>query len=84
MPLESCTSGHGASKFSRDPKTVDYSPRKRPEMPARREIELTNSMGLLVKFGLGYGPLFGYTKNLITFAYELGFSPFKSPKVHND
>ena len=32
MPLESCTGGHGASKSSRDPKTVDYSPRKRPEM----------------------------------------------------
>ena len=32
MPLESCTRGHGASKSSRDPKTVDYSPRKRPEM----------------------------------------------------
>ena len=31
MPLESCTGGHGASKSSRDPKTVDYSPRKRPE-----------------------------------------------------
>ena len=25
--------GHRASKSSRDPKTVDYSPRKRPEMP---------------------------------------------------
>ena len=33
MPLESCTGGHGASKSSRDPKTVDYSPRKRSEMP---------------------------------------------------
>ena len=33
MPLESCTGGHGASKSSRDPKTIDYSPRKRPEMP---------------------------------------------------
>ena len=32
MPLESCTGGHGASKSSRDPKTVEYSPRKRPEM----------------------------------------------------
>ena len=32
MPLESCTGGHGASKSSGDPKTVDYSPRKRPEM----------------------------------------------------
>ena len=31
-PLESCTRCHGVSKFSRDPKTVDYSPRKRPEM----------------------------------------------------
>ena len=36
MPLESCTEGHGASKSSRDPKTVDYSPRKQPEM---REIK---------------------------------------------
>ena len=35
MPLESYTRGHGASKSSRDPKTVDCSPRKRPEM---REI----------------------------------------------
>ena len=33
MPLESCTGGHGASKYSRDPKTVDYSPGKRPEIP---------------------------------------------------
>ena len=33
MPLESCTGGHGASKSSRDPKIVDYSPRKRREMP---------------------------------------------------
>ena len=33
MPLESCTGGHGASKSSRDTKTVDYSPRKRPEKP---------------------------------------------------
>ena len=33
MRLESCTGGHGASKSSRDPKTVDYSPRKRTEMP---------------------------------------------------
>ena len=32
MPLESCTEGHGASKSSRDPKTVDYSPGKRPEI----------------------------------------------------
>ena len=32
MPVESCTGGHGASKSSRDTKTVDYSPRKRPEM----------------------------------------------------
>ena len=35
MPLESCTRGHGASKSSRDPKTVDYGPRKWTEM---REI----------------------------------------------
>ena len=33
MPLESCTGGHKASKSSRDPKIVDYSPRKRPQMP---------------------------------------------------
>ena len=32
MPLDSCTGGHGASKSSRDPKTVEYSPRKRPEI----------------------------------------------------
>ena len=35
MSLQSCTGGHGASKSSRDPKNVDYSPRKRPKM---REI----------------------------------------------
>ena len=33
MPLESCIGGHEASKSSRDPKNVDYSPRKRSEMP---------------------------------------------------
>ena len=33
MPLESCTGGHRASKSFRYPKTVDHSPRKRPEMP---------------------------------------------------
>ena len=33
MPLESCTGGHRASKSSRDPKIMDNSPRKRPEMP---------------------------------------------------
>ena len=32
MPLDSYTGSHGASKSSRDPKTVDYSPGKRPEM----------------------------------------------------
>ena len=32
MPLDSYTGGHGASKSSRDPKTMDYSPRKWPEM----------------------------------------------------
>ena len=33
MPVESCTGSHGASKSSRDPKTVDYRLGKRPEMP---------------------------------------------------
>ena len=32
MSLESCTVGQLASKSSRDPKTVDYSPRKRSEL----------------------------------------------------
>ena len=32
MSLEFCTGVHGASKSSRDPKIMDYSPRKRPEM----------------------------------------------------
>ena len=32
VPLESCTRGHGASKSSQDPKTVDKIPGKRPEM----------------------------------------------------
>ena len=33
MPLESCAGGHRASKSFRDPKTVNYSPQKRSEMP---------------------------------------------------
>ena len=32
MLIESCTGGHGVSKSSWDPKNVDFSPRKRPEM----------------------------------------------------
>ena len=32
MPLELCSGGHEALKSSRDPKTVDYSPRKWPEV----------------------------------------------------
>ena len=31
--LESCTGGHGASKSSREPKTVECIPGKWPEMP---------------------------------------------------
>ena len=33
MPLESCTGGNMSLKSTRDPKTVDYGPRKLPEMP---------------------------------------------------
>ena len=33
MPLESCTGGNMSSKSTRDPKTMDYGPRKWPEMP---------------------------------------------------
>ena len=33
MPLESCIGDDGAWKSTLDPKTVDYSTRKRPEMP---------------------------------------------------
>ena len=40
MPLESCTGGHGASKSSWDPKSVDYSPRKRPEMLESRILTM--------------------------------------------
>ena len=50
MPLESCTGGHGASKSSRDPKTVDYSPRKWPEM---REIMSINDTARVVYRGHG-------------------------------
>ena len=39
MPLESCTGGHGVLKSSRDPKTMDYSPQKRPEMPEIRSFD---------------------------------------------
>ena len=39
MSLKSCTGGHGASKSSRDPKTVDYSPRKLPEMPEIKSFD---------------------------------------------
>ena len=40
MPLDSYIGGNGASKSSRDPKTVDYSPRKWPEM-----LEITSFDG---------------------------------------
>ena len=50
MPLDSFTGGHGASKSSRDPKTVDYSPRKRPEM---REIMSSNDAARVVYRGHG-------------------------------
>ena len=39
VKLESCTGGHRASKSSRDPKTVDYSPQKRPEMPENTSFD---------------------------------------------
>ena len=48
MPLESCTGGHGASKSFRDPKTMDYSPRKWPEM---REITSFNDAARVVYRG---------------------------------
>ena len=32
ISLESCTGGHRASKFSRDPKIMGYNPRKLPEI----------------------------------------------------
>ena len=50
MLLESCTGGHGASKSSRDPKTVDYSPRKRIEM---REIMSLDDAARVVYRGHG-------------------------------
>ena len=50
MPLESCTGGHGASKSSQDPKTMDYSPRKQPEM---REITSFNNAARVVYRGHG-------------------------------
>ena len=40
MPLDSYTGGHGASKSSKDPKAVDYSPQKWPEM-----LEITSFDG---------------------------------------
>ena len=39
MLLESCTGGHGESKSSRNPKTVDYNPQKRPEMPEIKSFD---------------------------------------------
>ena len=50
MSLESCTGGHGASKSSRDPKTVDNSPRKQPEM---REITSFNDAARVMYRGHG-------------------------------
>ena len=50
MPLESCTMCHGASKSYRDPKTVDYSPQKRPEMP---EITSFDDAARVVYLGNG-------------------------------
>ena len=50
MPLQSCIGGHGASKSSRDPKTVVYSPRKWPNM---REITIFNDAARVVYRGHG-------------------------------
>ena len=40
MPLEVGTEAHDASNSSRDPKTEDYSPRKRPEMLESRVLTM--------------------------------------------
>ena len=48
MLLESRTGGHGASKSSQDPKTVDYSPQKRSEMP---EITSFDDVARVVYWG---------------------------------
>ena len=50
MTRESCTGGHGASKTTRDSKTVDYSPQKRPEM---REIMSFDDAARVVYRGHG-------------------------------
>ena len=50
MPLESCIGGQLASKSSRDAKTVDYSPRKRPEMP-----EIMSFNDALQSYIVGHG-----------------------------
>ena len=71
MQLESCTRGHGASKSSRDPKTMDYSPRKRPEM---REITSFNDAARVVY--LGHGAL-KFSWDLKTMDY----SPRKWPEM---
>ena len=71
MPLESCTGGHGASKSSREPKNVDYSPRKRPEM---REITSFNDAA---RVGYrGHGAL-KFSRDLKTMDY----SPRKWPEM---
>ena len=75
MPLESCTGGHRASKSFRDPKTVDYNPRKRPEMP---EITSFDDVSRVVYRGSwGVEILLGQKKPW-TIAHENGQKCLKS------
>ena len=71
MPLESCTWGDGASKSSWDPKTVDYSPRKWPEM---REITSFDDAARIVYRGSRGIEIFPGPKNV-------DYSPRKRPEM---
>ena len=44
VKLESCIEGHRASKSALDPKTMDYSPLKRAEMPEITSFDGTASV----------------------------------------
>ena len=89
MLLESCTGGHGASKSSRDPKTVDYSPRKRPEMREVRSFDdatrvmYRGSRGVISKsIQTSFQKFVKFVKIKIVIPTTLGYFPnyFKSYK----
>ena len=72
MPLDSHTGGHGASKSSKDPKTVDYSARKWPKM---REITSFDDAARVLYLGVN-----GASKSSRD-PKTVDYSPRKRPKM---